>query len=123
MKSTAAGAGGVKAKSALAGCLVGGGAAVCLISFGILCSLTGIGAIIGVPFILAGLASLCLGPLMGWLNGNAVVKADLGAFKADCPWCGYGVLVRPKLLRSPGLDCPICKKRVIVKGRAFIKVF
>src|ERR1035438_5050755 len=100
MKST--GAKSPRGQGTLTGCLAGGAASVCLISFGVVLCATGIGAIVGVLFILVGLAALCLGPLMGWLRGNAAANRDVGAFQAKCPWCGYGVLVRPKLLRSPG---------------------
>jgi len=56
------------------------------------------------PFILAPF----LAPLMG-----------LGALKGECPWCGTQVT---SPMASQGVDCPACKKRIVIKDKRFIKV-
>ena len=97
-----------KGEGALVGCLAGWGMTGCLIPIGILLCFTGIGVIIGVPLILAGLLAPFLGPLMG-----------LGALKGECPWCGTQVI---SPMASLGVDCPACKRRIVIKGKRFIKI-
>ena len=97
-----------KGQGALAGCIAGWGVSGCLIPLGILLCFTGIGAIVGVPMILGGVMAPLLGPLMG-----------LGALKGRCPWCGTGVTSGKSAL---GFDCPACKKRIVIRGKTFVRI-
>src|ERR1035438_8397569 len=97
-----------KGQGALQGCLAGWGVSGCLIPLGILLCFTGIGAIVGVPVILAGLLAPVLGPLLG-----------LGALKGRCPWCGTVVT---SATAAKGIDCPACKKRIVIRDKRFIKI-
>ncbi|MHB9070956.1 MAG: hypothetical protein ACYC54_11390 [Sedimentisphaerales bacterium] len=80
----------------------------CLISLGAILCFTGIGAIIGIPLIIIAL----LAPFFGGLLG-------LGARKCKCPWCETQI---SSFMTSKGIDCPACKKRIVIKGKKFIKV-
>jgi DNA-directed RNA polymerase subunit RPC12/RpoP len=95
-----------KALGATTGAFAGGCMGAVFVIVGVLLCFTVIGAIIGIPLILIGVGS----PIMGSLVG-------LGSIKGPCPWCG-GVVVTP--LRSHGVDCPSCKKRVVVRGKQFV---
>jgi RNA polymerase subunit RPABC4/transcription elongation factor Spt4 len=61
---------------AFGGLLFGVIAAPVLIIFGTLLCLTGLGAFLGVPMILAGIVAPLLGPVLG-----------LGEHSVRCPWC------------------------------------
>jgi Zinc-ribbon containing domain len=95
-----------KFEGASYGCLAGSAMYGCLAFIGIILTLTGIGAIIGIPLIIIGILMFFIGPLLG-----------LGTLKGECPWCGNLVTVMGK-----GQDCPICKKRIVVKDKKFIKI-
>lgn len=95
-----------KLEGASYGCLAGSVIYGFLTFVGILLTLTGVGAIIGIPLIILGIVMFFISPLLG-----------LGAVKGDCPWCGTTVTVMAK-----GEDCPICKKRIVVKDKKFIKI-
>lgn len=97
-----------KAEGAAFGCLAGWGASGCLIPAGIILCFTGIGAIVGIPLILAGLLAPFLGPLIG-----------LVALRGECPWCGTMVTSHAA---SQGFDCPACKKRIVIKDKKFIRI-
>ena len=97
-----------KAEGAALGCLAGWGVSGCLIPVGIILCFTGIGAIIGVPLILVGLFAMIIGPLMG-----------LGELKGECPWCGTKVT---SPTASQGIDCPACKKRIVIKDKRFVRI-
>lgn len=90
------------------GCLVGWVAFLVLITGGAVVSFTGIGILVGVPMIIAGLLAPFLGALMGW-------ERLIG----DCPWCGSEVRC---FATSPGVDCPACKKRIVIKDKRFIGI-
>jgi len=97
-----------KGESVALGCLSGWGLAIILITIGGLLCLTGIGAILGIPMIIAGLLSPFAGALLG-----------LSSIKGPCPYCGHEVSCSSK---TPGVTCPACKKRIIVKEKKFYKV-
>lgn len=90
------------------GCLGGWIMGGIFIPLGIVLCFTGVGAILGVPLILAGLFGAPLGSMMG-----------LGALNGECPWCGTQVTSPPAAL---GVDCPACKKRIVIKGKKFIGI-
>jgi DNA-directed RNA polymerase subunit RPC12/RpoP len=91
-----------------AGCLGGGAAGGCFIGVGVLLCFTGIGAIVGVPIILMGLLAPFLGSLIG-----------LGSIKGPCPYCGSSVT---STIGQVGVDCPACKKRIVIKDKKFFQV-
>lgn len=80
----------------------------CLIALGLLLCVTGIGAIIGIPLIIIALIS----PIVGGVVG-------LAARKGECPWCGTTVT---HFNTSKGIDCPTCKKRIVIKKNKYIKI-
>jgi DNA-directed RNA polymerase subunit RPC12/RpoP len=92
------------ATGALGG-LVGSG---CLVIVGILLTLTGIGALIGIPLILLGLAMPFVGGALG-----------LSAIKGPCPYCGHAIHTDSTKL---GLDCPACKQRIVIKDKKFYRI-
>ncbi len=94
------------------GILLGGVAgwvmALMLISIGGILCLTGIGAIIGIPMILGGLMT----PFIGiWIGATSI--------KGLCPYCGYEVSCSSKI---PGINCPSCNKRIIIREKKFYKI-
>jgi hypothetical protein len=97
-----------KGQGTALGCLTGWGVSGCLVPVGVLLCFTGIGAIIGIPILIAGLAALVIGPLLG-----------LGTKKGKCPWCGSVVM---SAFGSRGFDCPVCKNRIVVRNTQFIKI-
>ncbi len=97
-----------KAEGMATGCLAGWAVAGCLIPLGIILCFTGIGAIIGVPLIIGGILVPFLGSVMG-----------LGTVKGECPWCETAVT---SPLASKGFDCPVCKKRIVIREKNFVKI-
>jgi uncharacterized Zn finger protein (UPF0148 family) len=97
-----------KAEGVFDGCLTTGGKGVVVIAVGILLCLTGIGAVVGVPLILFGLLSPFIGALLGWTG-----------LKGQCPWCAAPIT---SPAGAQGIDCPACKKRIVIRDRRFIKI-
>ena len=81
----------------------------CMFWVGLLLCFTGIGAIIGAPMLLVGLAlPFITGPLMAYLM-----------VKGTCPYCSGVVSFAKSAL---GVDCPSCKKRIIVRNNVLLKI-
>ncbi len=78
-----------------------------LIIVGTMLCLTGLGAFLGVPMILAGIFAPLLGPLIGF-----------GALKGQCPWCGSPV---SSISSAQSFDCHTCNKRIAVKIGKFVR--
>lgn len=78
-----------------------------LLFFGFLISLTGIGAVVGIPLMIAGV-------VIPFTSRNP--KYTL--YKVICPTCGYEVTTTKK----PGLTCKACKKRMVLQGDRYVKV-
>jgi DNA-directed RNA polymerase subunit RPC12/RpoP len=76
-------------------------APVFIIVGGMLC-LTWLGAIAGIPMIIAGVISPLAGPILG-----------MGQLKGQCPWCSAPVSC---LGLFDGFSCPSCGKRIAVKN-------
>ncbi len=109
-----------------------------LIVFGSLCSLTVIGAIIGVPMIILGAAILGSSPftLFFGLVGNSAVKADAKSKEAKlkeemlveaggvvsingpCPWCGTTV---SSYSNVNTIKCPACSERISIHNRMYLR--
>jgi DNA-directed RNA polymerase subunit RPC12/RpoP len=81
-------------------------APMCIIVGTMLC-LTGLGAFLGVPMIIAGVLSPLLGPMIG-----------IGELKGKCPWCGTAL---SNIVNAPGFNCHVCSKRIAVQNRQFVK--
>jgi DNA-directed RNA polymerase subunit RPC12/RpoP len=71
-----------------------------LIIVGVLISLTGLGAILGIPMIIAGVVAPLAGPLLG-----------LNAHQGKCPGCGTAVST---MAGADSYDCPTCNRKFAV---------
>jgi predicted RNA-binding Zn-ribbon protein involved in translation (DUF1610 family) len=94
------------AKGAFSGLLFGMIAMPILLIVGAMLCLTGLGAILGIPMIIAGICAPLVGPMMG-----------LGALKGDCPWCGIPV---SSVANSKDFSCHGCGKRIAIKHRHIV---
>ena len=104
---------GVFDRALTGGCLMtAGGSMGAAIGF-VLC-LTGIGAIIGIPMILFSLGTIVFGPLLG------IVAAPKGLLKGDCPYCSHPSITASN--KAPGIDCPACMRRIVIREKRFLKV-
>ena len=93
-------------KGGFSGMLFGMLAVPILVIVGTMLCLTGLGAILGIPMILAAVFAPLLGPMIG-----------LGALQGKCPWCG--VIVN-SLAGTKDFDCHACGKRVAISHREFV---
>ena len=98
----------VKGEGMVVGCLIGPILAVLFIIAGSIFCATGIGAIIGIPLILGGIAAPFLAPFIG-----------RSLIKGQCPYCGSDVSI---LGSSPGVNCSACKKRIVIRDKKFFRV-
>ncbi len=94
-------------KGAFGGLLFGVIVAPMCIIVGVMLCLTGLGAVLGVPMIIAGILAPLLGPLIG-----------LGEPKGKCPWCGAAV---SNVVNAPGFYCHACSGRIIVQDHKFVR--
>jgi len=78
-----------------------------LIIVGTMLCLTGLGAIAGVPMILAAVLAPLLGPLIGF-----------GALRGKCPWCGAQV---SSINGAKSFYCHACSGAVVLRNREFLK--
>jgi DNA-directed RNA polymerase subunit RPC12/RpoP/positive regulator of sigma E activity len=92
---------------ALTGLLFGMLAVPILAIVGTMLCLTGLGAILGIPMILAAIFAPLLGPMIG-----------LGALKGKCPWCGISV---SSVANKKDFDCHACGQRIAIQHRAFVR--
>ena len=95
------------AKSGLCGLVLGILAAPVLIIYGGMICLTGLGIVLGLPMIIAGVCA----PLVGALVG-------LNVLRGKCPWCdakvsGVGLFDR--------FSCPACNKLIVMRKRDLIR--
>jgi len=75
---------------------------------GVLLCLTGIGALLGIPLIIAGHLALVIMPFAG-------KSARVGA----CPYCGHQVTMATT---SSGVTCRACRRRVVMHHHRFFRV-
>jgi hypothetical protein len=94
-------------QGAFSGLLFGVIATPILIIVGTMLCLTGLGAIAGVPMIIAGIFAPLLGPLFGF-----------GALRGKCPWCGGSVNT---IANSKDFGCHACSGRIHVVNQHFEK--
>lgn len=89
--------------------VVGGlGCGALLVILGFLISLTGIGAIIGIPMLIVGIVM----PIAGSVGGFTSVTGE-------CPYCTLKVSAS---VLQKSFKCRFCKKQVILKDKKFFKV-
>ncbi len=88
---------------------VGAGGGCCMVVLGVLLSATGIGMIIGIPMILAGIAV----PLVCAVEGAK-------ARKGPCPYCRTEVI--NNVATAKGITCTACKQRIIIRDGQFFKI-
>jgi len=96
------------ARWAFAGLLYGLLAVPLLVIVGTMLCLTGLGAFLGVPMIIAGILAPLIGPMLG-----------IGALRGTCPWCGARI---GAVVGITGFYCHVCSKRIAIEGRRFVKV-
>jgi len=91
-----------KLKNVATGIVSGIAVGLIFIVFGGILCLTGIGALIGIPLMIAGTMSI--------FGGGAV----MGLFikNGKCPYCDSAIVWIPI---QPGINCRACKKRIIFK--------
>jgi DNA-directed RNA polymerase subunit RPC12/RpoP len=82
-------------------------AAPVLIIVGVMLCLTGLGAIAGVPMIVA----VFFAPLAGPFFGS-------GSVGGRCPWCGANI---SSLKHSQEFTCHHCSNHVVVRNRELVK--
>jgi len=97
-----------KVAGVFAGGFFGIAAAGCTFWAGVLLTLTGIGALLGIPMIVI---SFVL-PFVGALGG-------LGTITGACPHCSTAIHASRF---SPGTDCPGCKRRVLIREKRFVAI-
>jgi DNA-directed RNA polymerase subunit RPC12/RpoP len=94
-------------RGAFGGLLLGVICAPVLIMVGTLLLITGIGAFLGVPMLIAGVLAPLLGPMLG-----------IGTLKGKCPWCGAAV---SSIAVLDGFSCEACKHKIVVKKRELVR--
>lgn len=97
----------VPVKSGFSGLFFGLIAAPVLIIVGGMICLTGLGIVLGIPLIVAGVLAPLIGPLMG-----------VNSLRAKCPWCseeisGVGIFDH--------FSCPMCGERIVMKKHELLK--
>lgn len=80
---------------------------VCLIVGTMLC-LTGLGAFLGVPMIIAGVLAPLIGPVIG-----------MSSMRGNCPWCGAPV---SSLDSTQHFDCDACHRPIVIRDHKFVPV-
>ena len=77
------------------------------ISIGLFLSFTIIGAIFGIPMILAGVAMMAASPVTGMV-----------AIKGNCPYCGKPI---SSAHSNKGVKCIYCKQISVIDNNQFVK--
>jgi len=93
-------------KPAFGGLLIGIVITPILVIVGGLLCLTGLGAFLGVPMIIAGVLAPLMGPMIGF-----------GSIQGECPCCGAKV---SSIASRQSFACDGCKQTIAVKGRKFV---
>ena len=94
-------------RGAYGGLLFGLLTAPILIIPGTMMCITGLGAFLGVPMIVAGILSPLISPLIG-----------LGASRGKCPWCGTAVT---SIGNAKDLYCHACSQRILILRGFFVR--
>ena len=92
----------------LAGSAVASGMAIAMMVIGAILSLTGIGAIIGIPMLIIGFVGIFIGPIIGGLGGALGAKRNTKmTVIGPCPYCQAELTAW-----GLGFDCPVCGQRI-----------
>jgi len=94
-------------KGAFSGLFFGLIVAPVMIIAGAMICLTGLGIVLGIPLIVAGVLAPLIGPMMG-----------VNALRGQCPWCGAevsGVGIFDKF------SCPTCGEHIVMKKQELLK--
>jgi DNA-directed RNA polymerase subunit RPC12/RpoP len=94
------------APGAFGGLLFGMLAVPILVIVGTMLCLTGLGAILGIPMIVAAVFAPLLGPMIG-----------LGALKGRCPSCGIAI---SSVANKSDFACHGCGQRIHIRRREFV---
>lgn len=94
-------------KGAFTGLLFGMLAVPILAIVGTMLCLTGLGAFLGVPMIIAAILAPLLGPMIG-----------IGALHGTCPWCGIRI---HSIITVPEFYCHACSNRVVIENHKFLR--
>ena len=81
-------------------------APMCIIVGGMLCC-TILGAVLGIPVIIAGILAPLIGPMVG-----------IGEPRGNCPWCGTEL---NDIVNSPAFACHSCQGKVLLQDSKFVK--
>ena len=95
------------ARWAFTGLLFGMLAVPILAIVGAMLCLTGLGAILGVPMIIAAIFAPLLGPMIG-----------IGAMHGTCPWCETRI---HSIITVPEFYCHGCSKPIVIEKRKFLR--
>lgn len=95
------------ASGGFGGLLFGVLVAPVLVIVGTLLCLTGLGAFLGVPMIIAAVVAPLAGPLLG-----------MNAHKGNCPWCGTAV---SSMADPESYDCPTCNKKFAIRDHRTVE--
>jgi DNA-directed RNA polymerase subunit RPC12/RpoP len=95
-------------KNTLLGTIGGIGLGGALIVLGILLSLTGLGAIIGIPVAFIGFVMALSGPFSGFF-----------VLEGPCPYCGTQITTSKT---KQGVTCGGCKQRVLIRDKQLVKI-
>lgn len=108
---------GKSAVVAGAGCglVVGVSIGLWFVIIGVILCFTGIGAVIGLPLIVAGVAI----PFFAAPLGAAMGVAGLDG---ECPYCGKALSFEAKDVKAGGADCTACKQRILIRDKKFLRV-
>ncbi len=78
-----------------------------LLIVGTLLCLTGLGALLGIPMIAAGILAPLLGPMIG-----------MRTHKGLCPYCGAAL---SNIESSHGATCPVCNRAIAVRHGMIVR--
>jgi predicted nucleic acid-binding Zn-ribbon protein len=97
----------------------------------------GIGAVTGLLSVCAGFGIFFFIPVIGWIvgpiimlmgvcmpflgAGTGAVAANQSYIKGTCPHCGGPISAQVKK-QIYGIDCNVCRKRVVIKGNQFTRI-
>jgi hypothetical protein len=99
------------------------GIAIFSVGFFVLMFIPFIGWVVGPIFMLGGLVAPFMCGALGMKDG--INKAGSTALHGKCPYCAGQINVTVLATQKGqvlGVDCPICKKRFVVKGQSFCAV-
>ena len=99
------------------------GCAIFALPLGLLCSLTGIGAIVGLPLFLFGVISLIVGFFRSAVSAaKSAAAAKIPFLTANCPRCrtSLELNLEPDGILPIAIDCPACQARLIPREGSLV---